>query len=92
MIVDGENGLLVPPGDEYRLAEAVARLLNDADLRARLAAGGRKRAQRFTASAVVERLEAVYERVDPRNSETSPTPTRRASTDESKTYQASVDG
>jgi glycosyltransferase involved in cell wall biosynthesis len=91
-IVDGENGLLVPPGDEYRLAEAVARLLNDADLRARLAAGGRKRAQRFTASAVVERLEAVYERVDPRNSETSPTPTRRASTDESKTYQASVDG
>ena len=49
-------------------------------------------ATRLEPEEVVERLEAVYERVDPRNSETSPTPTRRASTDESKTYQASVDG
>jgi len=72
MIVDEENGLLVPPGDEYKLAEAMARLLNDADLRARLAAGAQERVQQFTASAVVERLEAVYARVAPRNSGTSP--------------------
>jgi len=52
----------VPPGEEYKLAEAMARLLNDADLRARLAAGAHERVQRFTASAVVERLEAVYAR------------------------------
>jgi glycosyltransferase involved in cell wall biosynthesis len=81
MIADGENGLLVPPGDEYKLAEAMARLLNDADLRARLAAGAQERVRRFTASAVVERLEAVYTRVAPRNSATSP-----------KTCQASVNG
>jgi glycosyltransferase involved in cell wall biosynthesis len=68
MIVDGENGFLVPPGDEYRLAEAIAQLLNDSDLRARLAAGAQERVQRFTSSAVVERLEAVYTRVAPRNS------------------------
>jgi glycosyltransferase involved in cell wall biosynthesis len=67
MIADGENGLLVPPGDENKLAEAMARLLNDADLRVRLADGARERAQRFTASAVVERLEAVYAGVAPRN-------------------------
>ena len=81
MIADGENGLLVPPGDERRLAEAMARLLDDAGLRVRLAAGARERAQRFTASSVTERLEAVYAQVAPRNSGTS-----------RKTYQASVDG
>jgi glycosyltransferase involved in cell wall biosynthesis len=77
MIVDGENGLLVPPGDEYKLAEAMARLLNDDDLRVRLAAGAQERVRRFTASAVVERLEAVYARVAPRNSGASPKATGR---------------
>jgi glycosyltransferase involved in cell wall biosynthesis len=77
MITDGENGLLVPPGDEDKLAEAMARLLSDAGLRARLATGARERAQRFTASAVVERLEAVYLRVAPRDLRTSPEPAGR---------------
>ena len=81
MIMDGENGLLVPPDDEYKLAEAMARLLNDADLRIRLAAGAQERVQRFTASAVAERLEDVYARVVPRNLETS-----------SRTYRASAGG
>ena len=85
MIVDGENGLLVPPDDEYRLAAAMARLLNDADLRVRLGAGARERIQRFTATSVVERLESVYARVAPRNSGASPQPTRRASTDSTLT-------
>src|SRR5258708_401766 len=75
MIVHGENGLLVPPGDEYKLAEAMARLLNDDDLRVRLAAGAQERVQRFTASAVVERLEAVYARVARRDTGTPPKPT-----------------
>ena len=72
MITDGENGLLVPPDDEHELALAMARLLKDAGLRDSLAAGARERVQRFTASAVAERLEAVYARVAPRDSGTSP--------------------
>jgi len=35
-IVDGHNGLLVPPGDAVRLAEAMSRLIDDADLRRRM--------------------------------------------------------
>jgi glycosyltransferase involved in cell wall biosynthesis len=81
MVVDGETGLLVPPGDEYKLAEAMARLLNDADLRIRLAVGAKKRVQRFTASTVAGRLEAVYAQVAPRNSG-----------DLSKACQTSADG
>ncbi len=41
LVEDGRTGLLVPPRDAPRLAEALGRLLEDADLRARLSAGGR---------------------------------------------------
>jgi glycosyltransferase involved in cell wall biosynthesis len=79
MVTDEENGLLVPPGDEFKLAEAVNRLLKDADLRAVLVAGARERIERFTASAVAERLEAVYTQVAPQNLRTSKKNTMRAS-------------
>ena len=65
MIADGENGLLVPPGDAGGLGAAMGRLLRDGALRDRLAAGARENVRRFTASSVVERLEVVYARVAP---------------------------
>ena len=39
----GEAGLLVPPGDVEALREALRRLLDDDDLRARCGAVGRQR-------------------------------------------------
>ena len=46
LVVDGETGLLVPPGDPAAMAAALGRLLADAGLRRRLGAAGRERAQR----------------------------------------------
>ncbi len=46
LVVDGETGLLVPPGDPEAMAVALGRLVADADLRHRLGAAGRERAQR----------------------------------------------
>lgn len=48
IIVDGQCGLLVPPGDTAALARALRLLLTDESLRLRLGAGARLRAQQFS--------------------------------------------
>src|SRR5205085_1917822 len=46
---DGDTALLVPPGDPQALAVAIGRMLDDAALRERVGAAGRKRAlEKFT--------------------------------------------
>ena len=63
VIAPGESGLLVPPGDVVALAAAVARMVSDHGLRARLADGARNRAQSFDDSRMTKGTEAVYNRV-----------------------------
>jgi len=45
VIADGENGMLVEPGDAAQLASAIVELAGDCSLRARLAAGARRRVE-----------------------------------------------
>ncbi|HVD11791.1 MAG TPA: glycosyltransferase family 4 protein [Gaiellaceae bacterium] len=57
----GDCGLLVPPGDREALGDALLRLLEDGDLRERLAQCGRRRArERFSLSAMIEAMESRY--------------------------------
>jgi glycosyltransferase involved in cell wall biosynthesis len=59
----GATGLLVPPGDATALAEAIARLLRDADLRGRFGAAGQRRIrEQFSAETQVPRIEAALAR------------------------------
>lgn len=51
----GDGALLVEPGDVEALADALERSLQDAALRADLAARGRANARRFTAEAMGDR-------------------------------------
>ncbi|MGH7528794.1 MAG: glycosyltransferase [Gemmatimonadales bacterium] len=64
IVVDGETGLLVPPGDAAALARALERVLEDPAYARALGAAGRARlAQRFSWEAVTARWEAVYRAV-----------------------------
>jgi glycosyltransferase involved in cell wall biosynthesis len=57
---DGVTGLVVPPGDAGRLADAIGRLLLDADLRERL---GRNAAARASKLFSRERMIAAFKDV-----------------------------
>jgi glycosyltransferase involved in cell wall biosynthesis len=62
VVVDGESGLLVSPGDTEELSSALDRLLGDSALRARLGDGGARRAGLFSEATVVPLVEAAYAR------------------------------
>ena len=61
---DGEHAVLVPGGDPDALAAAIARLLGNAPLRARLGESARRLlADRFSGARVAEALESHYDRL-----------------------------
>lgn len=64
IIKDGVTGLLVPPKDPDKLADAILKLLADKGLAARLAAAGQKSVrENFSIEDMVKKVEAVYQEV-----------------------------
>ncbi|MEM7349860.1 MAG: glycosyltransferase, partial [Acidobacteriota bacterium] len=62
LIDDGDQGLLIPPGDPKVLATALQRLATDPALRHRLGQAARERVEReLTVERMVEKHEALYE-------------------------------
>jgi glycosyltransferase involved in cell wall biosynthesis len=64
VVADGETGLLVPIGDQIRLARAIRDLARDPAQARRLGEAGRARVEaHFTAAAMVDHFAELYERL-----------------------------
>lgn len=61
IVLHGETGYLVPPGDSEALRDAIVHLLEHQELRQRMGQAARHRADEFRASVIVPRFENVYE-------------------------------
>ncbi len=62
IVTDGENGLLVEPGDPAALADAIRRFIGDTALRARLGAAAAPSAERFSPERIYGQLEEILVR------------------------------
>lgn len=60
IVVDGESGLLVPPGDREALRAALARMIGDAEMRSRMGRAARSRVRAFAPDRVVPQFEDAY--------------------------------
>lgn len=60
LVTTGENGTVVPRDDTDAFATALAELLADPERLSRYAAASRRRAERFTVDAMVDRTMAAY--------------------------------
>jgi glycosyltransferase involved in cell wall biosynthesis len=59
VVTDGENGLLVPPGDPEALAAAIRRFVSDDALRSRTRAAAAASVERFSPERIFATLEGV---------------------------------
>jgi glycosyltransferase involved in cell wall biosynthesis len=63
IIVDGVNGLLFPPEDPARLAQAVIKVLTDNKLAGKLKAGGLNMAQKYDIETMATNIRKIYQDV-----------------------------
>jgi glycosyltransferase involved in cell wall biosynthesis len=62
VVRNGEHGILVPPNDAEKLAEAIEYLLNNKDVRRKFGKNGRRWvAENFSSEAVTKRLCQIYD-------------------------------
>jgi len=60
IIAEGENGFLVPPRKPRKLAEKILLLLNNSELREKMARNNREKARQYSWENVAKKLDEVY--------------------------------
>ncbi|MCC6173791.1 MAG: glycosyltransferase family 4 protein [Chloroflexi bacterium] len=79
IVVDGETGRLVPPGNPAALASAIVQVLSDSDLAVRFGTAGRQRVERaFSLERMVAQTDALYQGVLVLDDRPWPRPGRRS--------------
>lgn len=63
VVIDGENGLLVPPRDSEALTDALIYLLENEDIREKMGKNGRRRVKGYSWERIADRTEKIYEEV-----------------------------
>lgn len=63
IIVEGENGLIVPDGDIEGLAEAIVRLMRDEELRKRMGENAKRVVETYSEERVMRMWEDLYEEI-----------------------------
>lgn len=61
LVKNEENGLLVPPGDEEALANAVIMVLNDPEKAREMGKRGRDRCQDFSLDSMLQKIDVLYQ-------------------------------
>ncbi|WP_419786698.1 glycosyltransferase family 4 protein [Pseudodesulfovibrio sp.] len=59
VVSDGENGFLIPAGDEDALGDAMRRLMADADLRSEFGSNGYAASERFSVDRITDDWDAI---------------------------------
>ena len=61
IVIDAENGTLVPPGNSDELTEAILRLYRDGGLRNAMSVAARRRAEQYRPEVMIERYWRLYQ-------------------------------
>ena len=63
IVLQGENGFLVPPRDPNKLAEAILKLANEPSLRYKMGSYSREHVRNFDVKKTIDQTEAMYSKL-----------------------------